>query len=345
LGSPQSEKVTTLPLDDLIKRGVVKRMADLPPLEFLSWGLVTLDESFGGIPRGRITVIYGPPDTGKTSLVLNALAANPEAEAIWIDCEKRLQAPWVQAWGVNPDRIGIVESVETIEAAADVVYEAATVNPPVSLIVIDGPTALVSHHDAGRSMLEPTSYAHVPKALNALIRRVTHIIAKAKIALVIIQQTYRDPQTGAYVLPGGHAQRFNSSLILQVRLAQGGYAIKAKEDDAEVVRGVVVEWRCDRCKYMPAMGRKGMYAIYFADVPDPEDKESVMRAPFITDAVMLMRLFEKRRLLTKSGSWYNLLGKKCQGESSVLVLIHKYYQDIRRLLETGELPPWAEEHA
>ena len=88
-----------------------------------------------------------------------------------------------------------------------------------------------------------------------------------------------------------------------------------------------------------------MYALYFDDVADPEDKESVIPAPFITDAVMLVRLLERKHLLTKSGSWYNLLGKKCQGEAAVLVLIHKYYEDFRRMFETGELPPWAEQSA
>jgi len=327
-------------LQDLLKKGIVRPLSDLPDIDFIPFGLYTLDYYYKGIPRGRITVIYGPQDVGKTALMLHVAAKN-DISTLWIDCENRLTADWVRAWGVNEKNFVVAARPETIENAAEIAK--AGVDAGADLIVLDGGAALLSQHDIDKKATDSTSYALGAKAMNWFVRYMTAKLQPQQ-ALVIIQQAYISPQTGTYELAQGRGQKFQSSLMLFLRPDRAPMVEDTKHKQyggRGTPVGKNVLWIAERCKYAP-MGRRGAYTIYFDDVPDPEEPSQSIKAPFITDALLIREGLLEAGQLKQSGSWYNLWGKKVQGADAAAMLIYKYYDDIVHFLRTAELPDWAE---
>ncbi len=197
----------------------------------ISTGSLALDASLGvgGIPRGRITEIYGPEASGKTTLALHIIAEAQKAAGIaaFIDAEHALDAVYAGHLGVDVDAL-LVAQPDTGEQALDIV-EALVRSGALDVIVIDSVAALVPKAELEGDMGDAPMGTQA-RLMSQGLRKLTAVISKAGTSVIFINQlrhkigvAFGNPE----VTTGGNALKFYASVRLDVRRAN---ALKRGED-------------------------------------------------------------------------------------------------------------------
>ena len=184
-------------------------------------GSLALDASLGvgGIPRGRITEIYGPEASGKTTLALHIIAEAQKAAgmAAFIDAEHALDAVYAGHLGVDVDAL-LVAQPDTGEQALDIV-EALVRSGALDVIVIDSVAALVPKAELEGDMGDAPMGTQA-RLMSQGMRKLTAVISKAGTSVIFINQlrqkigvAFGNPE----VTTGGNALKFYASVRLDVR--------------------------------------------------------------------------------------------------------------------------------
>lgn len=184
-------------------------------------GSLSLDIALGGagIPRGRVTELFGPESSGKTTLALHVIA-NAQREggvAAFIDAEHALDTTWAKRLGV--DVSGLLVSQPNNGEEALNIAEMLIGSNSVDVIVIDSVAALTPRAEIEGEMGD-THMALQARLMSQAMRKLTAIISKSKTALVFINQIrmkigimFGNPET----TPGGKALKFYSSIRIDLR--------------------------------------------------------------------------------------------------------------------------------
>ena len=148
-------------IEKQLGKGAIMRMGSAPRVKVsaIPTGAINLDAAagVGGIPRGRITEIYGPESSGKTTLTLH-VAANVQRAggvAAYVDAEHALDIEYAKKLGVNIEEL-LVSQPDTGEQALEIV-EILVRSGAVDLIVIDSVAALVPKAEIEGEMGDSTS--------------------------------------------------------------------------------------------------------------------------------------------------------------------------------------------
>jgi recombination protein RecA len=187
----------------------------------ISTGSVTLDIAcgVGGIPKGRVTEIFGPESSGKTTLALHIIAEAQKAggKAAFIDAEHALDPEYARALGVDIDEL-LVSQPDTGEDALEI-CEMLVRSGAIAVVVIDSVAALVPKAEIQGEMGD----SHVglqARLMSQALRKLTGIINKTNTSVVFINQLrekvgimFGNPE----VTTGGRALKFYSSVRLDVR--------------------------------------------------------------------------------------------------------------------------------
>lgn len=200
-------------------------------VECISTGCLAADVAIGagGIPRGRITEIFGPESSGKTTVTLHVIAEAQKAggTAAFIDAEHALDPVYAKKIGVNIDEL-IVSQPDTGEQALDI-CDALVRSGAIDVIVIDSVAALVPKAEITGDMGE-SHMGLQARLMSQALRKIAGIVNKSKTAVVFINQlrmkigvVYGNPETTT----GGNALKFYASLRLDIRK---GEAIKNGEE-------------------------------------------------------------------------------------------------------------------
>jgi len=190
-------------------------------IEGISTGALSLDIALGGagIPRGRVTELFGPESSGKTTLALHIIANAQRGGGVaaFIDAEHALDTTWAKRLGVDVSGL-LVSQPDTGEQALDITEMLISSNS-VDVIVIDSVAALTPKAEIEGEMGD----AHVglqARLMSQAMRKLTAIIGKSKTALVFINQIrmkigvmFGNPETTT----GGKALKFYSSVRLDLR--------------------------------------------------------------------------------------------------------------------------------
>lgn len=190
-------------------------------IEVFSTGLTPLDEALGigGLPKGRVTEIYGPESGGKTTLTLHIIAEVQKAggRAAFIDVEHALNKPYAQHLGVDVDKL-LVSQPDSGEQALEIV-ESLIQSGEVQIIVVDSVAALVPRSELEGGMGDP-QMGVVARLMSQAMRKLTAVLSKSSAILIFINQVrdkigvaWGNPET----TPGGRALKFYSSIRLDVR--------------------------------------------------------------------------------------------------------------------------------
>ena len=211
-------------VDRQFGKGAIMRMgADHPVLldNSISTGCLSLDVALGvgGIPRGRVSEIFGPESSGKTTLALHIIAEAQKTGgyAAFIDAEHAMDAQYSKMLGVNIEEL-LVSQPDTGEQALEIT-ETLVRSSALDVIVIDSVAALVPRAELEGEMGD----SHVglqARLMSQALRKLTGTVSRSNTAVIFINQIrekigimYGNPET----TPGGRALKFYTSVRLDIR--------------------------------------------------------------------------------------------------------------------------------
>ena len=187
----------------------------------ISTGSLELDVALGigGIPRGRVTEIFGPEASGKTTLALHMVSESQKVGGIaaFVDAEHALDPNYAARLGVNTDEL-LVSQPDTGEEALEIT-EALVRSGAIDIIVIDSVAALVPKAEIEGEMGD-SHMGLQARLMSQALRKLTGVIAKSKTSVLFINQIrhkigvmFGSPETTT----GGNALKFYSSVRLDIR--------------------------------------------------------------------------------------------------------------------------------
>ncbi|GAA5503476.1 protein RecA [Deinococcus xinjiangensis] len=190
-------------------------------VQVISTGSLSLDLALGvgGIPRGRVTEIYGPESGGKTTLALAIVAQAQKAggTAAFIDAEHALDPVYARALGVNTDEL-LVSQPDNGEQALEIM-ELLVRSGAVDVVVVDSVAALTPRAEIEGDMGDSLPGLQA-RLMSQALRKLTAILSKTGTAAIFINQVrekigvmYGNPETTT----GGRALKFYASVRLDVR--------------------------------------------------------------------------------------------------------------------------------
>lgn len=202
--------------DDVIKRGSESKVVDV-----ISTGLSSVDYIIGGgVPKGRITEIWGNKASGKTSLCLNIAKECQKigGQVVFIDVEQTFDKSWASFIGVNCDDVILIQP-ENAESSLEIMNQ--FIQPEVDLIIFDSIAALSPIREIEKPIGDPT-VGETARLMGVAMRKFTVPARKNDVALVFINQV-RD-KIGGYAMygtpettPGGRAIAFHASLRISLK--------------------------------------------------------------------------------------------------------------------------------
>lgn len=231
--STERERALGLALNQIEKafgRGAIMRMGEgnKDTVDAVSTGSLSLDTALGvgGVPRGRITEIYGTESSGKTTLALQIVAEAQKAGglALYVDAEHAMDTEYAKALGVDVERLYISQPGTGEEALE--IMDAIIRSGAVDVVVLDSVAALVPKAEMEGEMGD--SFVGIQaRMMSQAMRKLGGSINRSKTAAIFINQLrekigvlYGNPE----VTPGGRALKFWASVRIEVRR---GEAIKS----------------------------------------------------------------------------------------------------------------------
>ena len=216
-------------VSDIIKRygdGSIMRLGEAHSMvvDAIPTGALSVDLALGvgGIPRGRITEIYGPESSGKTTLCQHIVAEAQRmgGTAAFIDMEHALDPGYAKKCGVDIDNL-LVSQPDTGEQALEIT-ETLVRSGAVDLVVIDSVAALVPRSELEGDMGDATMGVHA-RLMSQALRKLSGAINQTKTSVVFTNQLrskigvmFGNPETTT----GGNALKFYASVRLDVRRVQ-----------------------------------------------------------------------------------------------------------------------------
>ena len=204
-------------------KGSIMRLGDNKTLaiETISTGSLGLDKALGvgGIPRGRVSEIFGPESSGKTTLTLHIIAEAQKAGGVaaFIDAEHALDATYARALGVNTDDL-LISQPDTGEQALEI-CDTLVRSGAVDIVVVDSVAALTPRSEIEGDMGD-SHMGLQARLMSQALRKLTAIISKSHTSVIFINQIrmkigvmFGNPETTS----GGNALKFYSTVRLDIR--------------------------------------------------------------------------------------------------------------------------------
>jgi recombination protein RecA len=223
----EKEKALDLAISQIEKqfgKGSIMRLGEVSvqvAVDAIPTGSLSLDLAIGigGIPRGRVTEIFGPEAAGKSTLCQHIIAEAQKAGgmAAYIDVEHALDPVYAAACGVNVDNL-LISQPDTGEQALEIT-ETLVRSSAIDIVAIDSVAALVPRAEIEGEMGD----AHVglqARLMSQALRKLTAAISRSHTSVVFVNQLRE--KVGVFfgnpeVTPGGRALKFYSSLRIDLR--------------------------------------------------------------------------------------------------------------------------------
>ncbi len=288
-------------------------------LSAISTGSLSLDiaTGIGGLPRGRITEIYGPESSGKTTIALYtvAQAQREGGVAAFIDAEHALDVVYARKLGVNTDEL-LISQPDTGEQALEIA-EILVRSGGIDVVVIDSVAALVPRAELEGEMGD-SHMGLQARLMSQALRKLTGCISKSKTCVIFINQLrmkigvmFGNPETTT----GGNALKFYSSLRLDIRRVT---SLKNGED----IIGSRTRVKVVKNKLAPPF-KQVEFDILFG--------EGISKEGDIID------LAQQYNVVEKSGSWFAFEGEKLgQGRDNTRLFLKEHPEITEKIKKKVE---------
>ena len=271
-------------------KGAIMRMGEdsfSSSIEAIPTGAINLDAAIGigGIPRGRISEIYGPESSGKTTLCLQVIANAQRLGGIaaFVDAEHALDVGYARKLGVDVDNL-LVSQPDTGEQALEIA-EVLIRSNAIDVIVIDSVAALVPRAEIEGEMGD-THVGLQARLMSQALRKLTGAVSRSNTSVIFTNQIrikvgvmFGSPETTS----GGRALKFYASLRLDIR------RIGAIKDGQDVIgnrtRVKVVKNKCAP--------------------PFKQAEFDIQYNEGVSHNALLIDLGVEHEIVEKSGSWFS----------------------------------------
>ena len=299
-------------------KGAVMKLSDDVQVEVpvIPTGSIGLDLALGvgGIPRGRVTEIFGPESSGKTTLTLHIIAECQKmgGTCAFIDAEHALDVSYARRLGVNTDEL-LISQPDYGEQALDIA-DMLVRSGAVDLVVIDSVAALIPQAELEGNMGETQVGGHA-RLMSHAMRRLTGTIHKSRTSVIFINQIRMKIGTMGYGSPetttGGNALKFYSSVRIDIRKST---TLKDKEE----AFGSRTKVKVVKNKVAPP------FRVAFFDI---------LYGQGISRSGELLDLGIEGKIIEQSGSWFAFGAEKLgQGREKVRALLDED-ADLRNAVE------------
>lgn len=277
---------------------------DIVPIAAVSTGAYTLDKALGvgGLPKGRITEIFGVESSGKTTVALSVIT-NVQKEggiAAIIDVEHALDLSYAKAVGVNVTEL-LISQPDSGEQALEMAE--ALVRSGVNCVVLDSVAMLVTEAEIAGEMTDMQVGAQA-RLIGKALRKLVAPIDKSETVFILINQLRE--KVGGYgnpeITPGGRAIKYMSSVRIDLRK-------KEQIKDAEQTLGIRITAKVVKNK-VAAPNKQAEFDLYFG--------KGIDRLGSLVDVATA------DGIITRSGAWYSYKGEQIgQGRSSVIERLNR----------------------
>ena len=285
-------------------------------IDAISTGSLSLDAALGigGIPRGRITEIYGPESSGKTTLALHCIAEAQKGggNAAFIDAEHSLDLKYAKNLGIDTNHL-LVSQPDCGEQALEITETLVRSNA-IDIIVIDSVAALVPRAEIEGDMGD-SHMGLQARLMSQALRKLTGLVSKSNVAVVFINQIrekigimFGNPETTT----GGRALKFYTTVRMEVRRST---AIKEGTDQTGC-RTVV---KVVKNKVAPPFKSTEFDIMYGKGIS------------YIGDVLDLAVVYA---IVEKSGSWYSYKNEKIgQGRENSKIFLQENPEVLKTIAD------------
>ncbi len=272
----------------------------LLPIAVISTGSISFDAALGvgGVPRGRVTEVFGPESSGKTTITLQIIAEAQRAGglAAFVDAEHALDPGYAKKLGVDVDNL-LVSQPDSGEQALEIT-EALVRSGAIDVLVVDSVAALVPKAELDGEMGD-SHMGLQARLMSQALRKLTGTVSKSRTALIFINQIrekigvmFGNPETTT----GGRALKFYSSVRIDIRriaAVKEGDTVVGSRTKVKIVKNKVA-----------APFREAEFDILYG--------EGISREGDVLDLAVTHNIVEK------SGAWYSFGGERIgQGRENI----------------------------
>jgi recombination protein RecA len=299
-------------------KGTIMRLGDEASrdVEVISTGSIMIDDALGvgGIPRGRVTEIYGPEASGKTTLAMHIIAEAQKTGgyAAFVDAEHAFDPKYAKNLGINTDEL-LISQPDSGEQALEIT-ETLIRSAALDVVVVDSVAALVPRAELEGEMGD-SHMGLQARLMSQAMRKITGVISKTKTSCVFINQIrekigvmFGNPETTS----GGRALKFYASVRMDIR------RIGSLKNSGDIV-GNRTKVKIVKNKVAPPFKKVEFNIMY---------GKGISRMAEILDLAVEFDIIQKR------GSWYRYDGEPIgQGSDNAIEFLESDPELIDKIEE------------
>lgn len=274
-------------------------------MERISSGILSLDLQLGGgIPLDRITEVCGPPDSSKTSFVLNLIKQNEDCVTAYLDTDNCVSYDYLEQLGVDTDSL-IISQPSNAEQLIQIV-ETLISNKAVDIIIIDSIATIISEEESCNGMSHNTKNSTIIDT----IKKLSSLMYKSDCALILINQIRNDLKSkkyGAKVAMADRALNTYASIRLNIEPTN-------EIHHYDQIIGAKLKISINKNKIALKKGESVSINHYYKSGLDTVDD--------------LLELAINANIIQRNGSWYNFGGEKIQGKDAFIQFLRQGDDDL-----------------
>ena len=274
-------------------------------MDKISSGILSLDLSLGGgFPLNKITEVCGPPNSSKTSFILNLIKQNPECVTAYLDIDNSVSYDYLENMGIDTESL-VISHPESAEQLIQIVQSLVS-NKAVDIIVVDSIATLISKDELKNSMLSHSNNNIIVDT----IKKLSGLIYKSDCAMILVNQIRNDLKSQKYGSEIAIADRaLNTYATIRLDIRQTN-----EIHHYDQIIGAKLKISIKKNKIALKKGESVSINHYYKSGLDTVDD--------------LLELAVNANIIQRNGSWYNFGGQKIQGKDAFIRFLRQGNDDL-----------------